>query len=92
MTLNPDTPDERVLLDIPNWSFDWQLYYVPTETIRIAEGDTIRFECTWDRANAAMEEPRYVTWNEGTVDEMCFSSVSVVPDVDVEGRPNRFAP
>ena len=92
MTLNPDTPDERILLDIPNWSFDWQLYYVPTETIRIAEGDTIRFECTWDRANAAMEEPRYVTWNEGTVDEMCFSSVSVVPDVDVEGQPNRFAP
>ncbi len=92
MTLNPDTPDERILLDIPRWSFEWQLYYVPTETIRIQEGDVLRFECTWDRANATMLEPRYITWNEGTVDEMCFSSVAVIPDTDVEGNPNRFAP
>lgn len=92
MTLNPDTPDERILLDIPRWSFEWQLYYVPTETIRIEEGDVLRFECTWDRTNATMLEPRYITWNEGTVDEMCFSSVAVIPDTDVEGNPNRFAP
>jgi polyisoprenoid-binding protein YceI len=90
MTLNPDTPDERVLLDIPSWSFEWQLYYVPTEKIRIEPGDTLRFECTWDRANLTMPEPRYITWNEGTVDEMCFSSVAVVPDTNVEGTPNGF--
>ncbi len=92
MTLNPDTPQERILLDIPSWSFEWQLYYVPTETIRIEPGDVIRYECTWDRENAPMPEPRYITWNEGTVDEMCFSSVSVIPDTNSEGRPNRFAP
>ena len=92
MTLNPDTPDERVLLDIPRWSFDWQLYYEPTETIRIEEGDVLRFECTWDRTLAEMPEPRYITWNEGTVDEMCYSSVSVIPDTNVEGEPNRYAP
>ena len=91
MTLNPDTPDERILLDIPSWSFEWQLYYVPTEEIRIEEGDMVRFECTWDRTNANMPEPRYITWNEGTVDEMCFSSVSVIPDTNVEGEPNSFA-
>jgi hypothetical protein len=65
---------------------------VPTETIRIEPGDVLRFECTWDRENAAMPEPRYITWNEGTVDEMCFSSVSVIPDTDSEGGRNRFAP
>jgi polyisoprenoid-binding protein YceI len=91
MTLNPDTPEERILLDIPSWSFEWQLYYVPTEEIRIEEGDTIRFECTWDRANLHMPEPRYITWNEGTVDEMCFSSVSVIPDTNVEGEPNSYS-
>ena len=90
MTLNPDTPDERILLDIPSWSFEWQLYYVPTEQVRIEAGDTIRFECTWDRANVFLPEPRYITWNEGTVDEMCFSSVSVVPDVNAEGEPNGY--
>ena len=55
-------------------------------------GDVIRYECTWDRENAPMLEPHYITWNEGTVDEMCFSSVSVIPDVNSEGEPNRFAP
>ncbi|MEL7209749.1 MAG: hypothetical protein AAGK32_16195, partial [Actinomycetota bacterium] len=91
MTLNPDTPEERVLLDIPNWSFEWQLYYVPVETIRVDRDDVIRFECTWDRENGPMPEPRYITWNEGTVDEMCFSTVSVIPDVNSEGEPNQFA-
>ena len=60
MTLNPDTPDERILLDIPSWSFEWQLYYVPVEEIRIEPSDMIRFECTWDRANLFMRHERAV--------------------------------
>ena len=80
MTLHPDTPEEIILLDIPSWSFEWQLYYVPTEEIHIEQGDIIRFECGWDRTNLYMPEPRYITWNEGTVDEMCFSTVSTIPD------------
>ena len=80
MTLHPDTPDEIVLLDIPVWSFEWQLNYTPVEEIRIERGDTVRFECWWDRSLVHLDEPRYVTWNEGTVDEMCYSSIRVVPD------------
>jgi len=26
-----------------------------------------------------MLEPRYITWNEGTEDEMCYSTVATVP-------------
>ncbi|MEM9465897.1 MAG: YceI family protein [Actinomycetota bacterium] len=80
MTLHPDTPDEIVLLDIPTWSFEWQLAYEPVEAIRIEQGDHVRFECWWDRSLFHLDEPRYVTWNEGTVDEMCYSSIRVVPD------------
>ena len=80
MTLHPDTADERVLLDIPEWSFEWQLDYQPIEEIRIEQGDTVRFECWWDRSLVHLDEPRYVTWNEGTVDEMCYSSIRVIPD------------
>ena len=80
MTLHPDTPDERILLDIPVWDFEWQLNYEPVEDIRIERGDTVRFECWWDRSLLYMPEPRYIIWNEGTVDEMCFSSISVIPD------------
>ena len=80
MTLHPDTPEEIILLDIPVWDFEWQLNYEPVEDIRIERGDTVRFECWWDRSLQYMPEPRYITWNEGTVDEMCFSSISVLPD------------
>ena len=80
MTLNPDTREERILLDIPVWDFEWQLNYEPIEDIRIATSDIVRFECWWDRSLKYLPEPRYITWNEGTVDEMCFSSISVLPD------------
>ena len=80
MTLNPDTPDELVIVDIPKWNFDWQLHYEPVDEIRIEPGDIIRIECTWDRSLVPMEEPRYITWSDGTADEMCFSPVSVIPD------------
>ena len=33
MTLNPGTPDEKVLLDIPKWDFGWQLNYEPAERL-----------------------------------------------------------
>ncbi len=80
MTLNPGTPDEKILLDIPTWNFEWQFNYTPVEDIVVGRDDIVRFECTWDRALANFDEPRYVVWNEGTVDEMCFSSIQVIPD------------
>ncbi len=80
LTLNPDTPDELVLLDIPEWDFDWQLIYEPVEEIVLERGDTIRVECSWDRAARDPKlEPAYVLWADGTNDEMCFSSVVTRP-------------
>ncbi len=80
MTINPDTPEEKVLIDIPQWNFDWQLNYTPEEDIRIEAGDVVRVTCTWDRSLIDMPEPRYITWSDGTVDEMCFSPLAVLPD------------
>lgn len=77
LTLNPGTPDEKVLLDIPNWDFNWQMVYSPQESIQLKKGDVIRVECSWDRNYIRSSEPRYVTWAEGTEDEMCYSAVTV---------------
>ncbi len=79
MTLNPGRPDEQVLLDIARWSFDWQLNYEPVDRIVLEPGDVIRVECTWDRARKPGAEPRYVTWAEGTEDEMCYSTITTRP-------------
>jgi len=76
MTLNPGTPEERVLLDIPDWDFQWQLVYAPQEKIALKRGDVVRIECSWDRALIKSSEPKYVTWAEGTEDEMCYSTIT----------------
>ena len=72
----PRHPDEQVLLDIPRWSFDWQLDYGRWTTSCSTADDTIRVECTWGRAKLADDaEPRYIMWSEGTADEMCYSQI-----------------
>lgn len=78
MTLNPDSDDERVLLDIPEWDFDWQLNYYPVEQIQLRPGDVVRIECSWNRnlRDPALE-PAWVLWADGTNDEMCFSTMLV---------------
>lgn len=77
MTLNPDSPDARVLLDIPVWDFDWQLNYTPADDIILKPGDTVLVECSWDRALLPSDiEPRYILWADGTNDEMCFSTIT----------------
>lgn len=77
MTLNPDRPNEKVLLDIPVWDFDWQFNYRPAESIVVSPGDSIRIECSWDRSLRDPDlEPRYILWADGTDDEMCFSTVA----------------
>jgi mono/diheme cytochrome c family protein len=80
MTLNPGKPDEKVLLDIPRWAFEWQLNYSPVDKVVLKPGDTIRVECSWDRSRAESgKDPRYIVWAEGTNDEMCFSQIITRP-------------
>lgn len=80
MTLNPDTDDEIVLLDIPEWDFDWQLNYDPVDSIVLEPDDVLRMECSWDRSLRDPDlEPAYVVWSDGTDDEMCFATIVTRP-------------
>ncbi|MEM9036956.1 MAG: hypothetical protein AAGD18_20340 [Actinomycetota bacterium] len=79
MTQNPGEDDERVLLDIDRWDFDWQFVYEPVEELFVAGDDTIRIECTWDRnLRDPQLEPAYIVWADGTDDEMCFATLMVL--------------
>ena len=80
MTLNPGTPEEQILLDIPTWNFEWQLNYPLVEPVKVQDGDNLRIECTWDRSLKYTPEPRYLLFSEGTEDEMCFSTFSFIAD------------
>lgn len=55
---------DRVLHDMP-YSFDAQLYY-PIESIRMASGDKIDYECTWRNTTS-----RTVHFGQSSLDEMC---------------------
>jgi polyisoprenoid-binding protein YceI len=79
MTLNPGTAQEQVLLDIPVWDFAWQLNFPFAEPVQVRAGDKVLVECTWNRVHLGVPEARYITWAEGTRDEMCFSGLTVVP-------------
>jgi polyisoprenoid-binding protein YceI/mono/diheme cytochrome c family protein len=81
MTLHPDSDRETVLLDIPVWNFAWQLAYAPVEEVRVERDDVIRVSCTWDRSQRHDEVPAWIVFAEGTQDEMCYTSLTVRPDV-----------
>lgn len=76
MTLNPGTPAELILLDIPKWDFEWQFAYYPQEEIYVQRDDVIRLDCVWDRSLRPNNlEPSYVLWADGSNDEMCFAVI-----------------
>ena len=81
MTLNPGTPKEKILLDIPTWNFDWQLNYQPVDPVEVHRGDILKIECSWDRSLRYDPSPKYIVFSEGTEDEMCFSTFTVDPDL-----------
>ena len=79
--LDPGRAGERRLLDRTVWDFDDQAATPLRRPGPAPAGDTLRVTCTHDAALRSMlpeladEEPRYVTWGEGTSDEMCLGIV-----------------
>jgi hypothetical protein len=75
------------LLDIPEWDFQWQLQYqlAPGTHAFVEPGDEVTLECVYDNSAAnqptvdgVKQEPREVTWGEGTFDEMCLMYLGVL--------------
>jgi hypothetical protein len=86
MTLNPGTTSEKVLLYRPNYNFDDQSPTILQTPIQLKVGDTVRIQCTFDPALRSLLPqlkklpPRYVTWGEGSSDEMCLGALGVAKD------------
>jgi Copper type II ascorbate-dependent monooxygenase, C-terminal domain len=73
------------LLNIPKWDFHWQGNYWFKDPVKAKKGDTLRVSCVFD--NSSQNRPyvgsnplemRYITWGEGTADEMCLGVVNLV--------------
>ncbi|MBX2803781.1 MAG: hypothetical protein KTR31_39260 [Myxococcales bacterium] len=82
------------LLSIPQWDFDWQLFYdvdleEPGAPV-LAPGDQIYVECTYDNTltnpevarileEEGLSEPRDFTYGTSSNAEMCSMMIGVVP-------------
>jgi hypothetical protein len=83
MILNEGSPNEKVIFDVQNYNFDDQSATILKNPIDVVWGDRISVKCTFDPSRRqrieqlAKLEPRYVTWGEGSSDEMCLGVISV---------------
>jgi polyisoprenoid-binding protein YceI/mono/diheme cytochrome c family protein len=80
LTLDPGGPNEKILLDIPVWNFDWQMNYPLVTPIHVEAGEKVLMQCSWDRSLDPNRPPKYIVFAEGTEDEMCFGTYAMVPD------------
>jgi hypothetical protein len=73
--INKADDSEDCLLD-GRYDFDHQMTYMFEEPALLADGERLRFECTWDNSSDNPEQyndpPQDVHYGEGTTEEMCF--------------------
>jgi predicted small lipoprotein YifL len=62
-------------VDVPAWDFDWQLYYLYKQPLRLEPGDKVRVTCGYD--TSGRKDPVLPGW--GTDNEMCFLGLFLVP-------------
>ena len=80
--LDRENGEREVLVDVPAYDFNWQREYVFQESLIAEPGDTLGIECHWNNSEEyrienglSPSEPFDVGWGEGTVDEMCISTL-----------------
>ena len=83
--LNPGTPAQQTLLNVTDYDFHYQRGYVLPKPIPITAGDKIGITCTY---NPQLQEelpilrkvpPHFVTWGDGSTDEMCLGLIFTTP-------------
>lgn len=83
--------DSHILLDVPNYDFNWQHSYMLRKPLPLTDLATLRFEATFDNSESNPFNPdpnEWVTWGDQTWQEMavCFFEVSeprIKPDREI---------
>lgn len=85
MTFTAVYPDGKrdVLLEVPEYSFDWQLFYYPQEPVSLPAGSEIEITAVWDNSENNPHNPdptRNVGFGLESTDEMMFGIFEFVKD------------
>ena len=84
IVLNPGPPTPRPCSNVTNYNFDYQRSYTLKTPCITHPGDTIGVTCTYDPTlrqelpQLRKLPPRFVTWGDGSSDEMCLALVQTV--------------
>jgi hypothetical protein len=79
VVLDPGTSHAQTLLNVTNYNFDYQRSYSLAKPVATHPGDTVQVTCTYDPTlrqklpQLRKLPPRYVTWGDGSSDEMCLA-------------------
>ncbi len=89
IVLNQGTPGQKTLLDVSDYNFHYQRAYNLAKPVPVVPGDNITVTCTYD-PTLELETPilrrvppHFVTWGDGSTDEMCLGTVITEPPVSV---------
>ena len=73
--------NQETLLVVPNYNFDNQFGYRLSTPVVVNPGDYYKITCTYDptlrKLNPQTKNlpPRYITWGDGSSDEMCLGTL-----------------
>ena len=71
---------QKTLLELDDYSFDWQLVYHLNTPVSFEPDDELSVMCTWDNSAQNQpngEAPQDVNWGEGSRDEMCVANLFI---------------
>ena len=77
---------EEVLLDVPNYDFNWQLKYILDQPKRLPRGTRIKCSAVYDNSENNLSNPdpsKTVYWGDQSWDEMMIGFMSTI-DADRE--------
>lgn len=82
MTADTTAAKQTCLINVPKWDFNWQLDYLFTQGVPYTATDSITATCVYDNSaehqptvDGVKQQPRLVTFGEGSLDEMCLHYV-----------------
>jgi hypothetical protein len=77
------TANTQTLLVVPSYNFDNQFGYTLANPVTMTKGDYVKLTCTYSpdlrKLNPQTKKlpPRYITWGDGSSDEMCLGTLIV---------------
>ena len=86
---NPEVADGEVLLDVPNYDFNWQLKYILQEPKFLPQGTRIKCRAVFDNSANNPFNPNHkvrVEWGEQSYDEMLIGFMDMVPPADEDSE------